>query len=140
MEFTGKLTRWDDDKRCGYITPERGGDELFMPMAALQPGMVRPQVGDTVCFRVEVDATGRKSAARVHWPAPAPPVKRVVPERASRSSRRPRRERPERRDRPRYSRIVLIVLLMLIGAGIYGFGRVGPRGTAAALPASGAAP
>lgn len=131
MEFTGRLTRWDAERGCGYIRPEQGGEDLFMPMSALQPGMVRPSVGDTICFRIEVDEKGGKRAARVHWPSAPPPTKRVVA------------PRPPRKHRRRgTSRIVFGVLLLLVAAGIYGFtrGRLPTHAVAPPAPASAAQP
>lgn len=62
MRFTGKLSRWNDNKGFGFITPAKGGDEIFVHISAIKRRGRRPSVGDTITFGVHSDNDGKKRA------------------------------------------------------------------------------
>lgn len=63
MRFTGKLSRWNDKKGYGFITPAKGGDEIFVHVSALKRSRRRPSAGDAITFEVHSDNDGKKRAA-----------------------------------------------------------------------------
>lgn len=68
MQILGQLTRWDDQRGFGFITPLNGGQEIFVHISALKGGQ-RPIPGEWLEFAVEQDAQGKKRAVSVRRPA-----------------------------------------------------------------------
>ena len=59
----GTLTKWFDDKGFGFITPEKGVDDIFMHISALGENVSRrPQVGDTIFYYLRKDEEGKIKA------------------------------------------------------------------------------
>lgn len=65
MRYQGRITRWHDDRGFGYITPNGGGDELFVHVKALSGWRARPEGGEIVTYGHAADARGRPCAAGV---------------------------------------------------------------------------
>lgn len=65
MRYQGRITRWHDDRGFGYITPNGGGDELFVHVKALSGWRARPAGGEIVPYGNATDARGRPCAAAV---------------------------------------------------------------------------
>ncbi len=64
MRARGRVTRWNDDRGFGFITPDEGGRGVFVHVKAFRGGR-RPQVGDAVEFTVTTDDRGRPEATEV---------------------------------------------------------------------------
>ena len=65
MQFTGTLTTWNDDRGFGFITPDQGGQEVFVHIKAMRLKGLRPQAGQALSFEVEVGPQGKKRAKNV---------------------------------------------------------------------------
>ena len=126
----GSVTVWKDDRGFGFIQPNGGGEMVFLHISALPRYARRPQVGDTVDFRVETAADGKRRAIDAMIAALEPVA---PPERPRRESpvRSGRRESPVRSVRREIGAVVfpLALVAMLIG-GIAQCGR--SRGGSAA--------
>lgn len=65
MRHQGRITRWNDDRGFGYITPNGGGDDLFVHARALSGWRNRPAGGEIVTYAKSADARRRPCAADV---------------------------------------------------------------------------
>ena len=75
MPIEGHLTRWDDDRGFGFITPCNGGPEIFVHIKAFPNGSRRPAIGEPLRFEIEADNQGRKRAVRLERPKAARAVR-----------------------------------------------------------------
>ncbi len=62
MRLTGKLIRWNTDKAFGFITPNGGGDTIFIHKTALKNRNRTPKINDIISFSVIQDNQGRYCA------------------------------------------------------------------------------
>ncbi|XP_024014156.1 cold shock protein 2 [Eutrema salsugineum] len=69
----GSVKWFDTQKGFGFITPEDGGDDLFVHQSSIRSEGFRSLAADeSVEFEVEVDNTGRPKAVEVSGPDGAP--------------------------------------------------------------------
>lgn len=72
VRLNGLLTKWQDDRGFGFITPAGGGKDIFVHDKAFQGGFGRPVVNGQVSFELEADArwqkTGNKCPSIVSCP------------------------------------------------------------------------
>jgi len=108
MPIDGLLTKWNDDRGFGFITPTVGGQEIFIHISAFPKDGERPKVGELLFFEIETDANGKKRAKSVSRPA-----------RAGTVCVRPREYAAPRRKGGLLGRIASLVIM--IAVGIYGF-------------------
>lgn len=52
----GQLTKWKDERGFGFIQPGDGGKEVFLHISEVKDSTRRPQVGDTIYYRVVTEA------------------------------------------------------------------------------------
>lgn len=95
----GRIASWDDERGFGFITPEGGGERVFVHATALKQRRQRPEVGDRVSYAPGRDKRGRPRAERV-----------VV------GSRRPGTLKAPRTVGPLF---VAGVFLAIVGAGVW---------------------
>ena len=67
MRTHGTLTRWNDARGFGFITPALGSDELFVHVSAFPRDDNRPHVGELISFEIET-RDGKRCAVRVMRP------------------------------------------------------------------------
>ena len=110
MRIYGILSRWNDQRGFGFITPNDGSEEVFVHISAFPPQGLRPKVGDRVLFTLEVGDDGKRRAGRAEYPT-------------QRSSPRgPIRNSPGRKQHGP-GRIKGFLALLLVMAGVYAFSR-----------------
>jgi cold shock protein len=71
MRVTGKVIRFDDIRGYGFISPDDGGDDVFLHANDLEINKALVQPGLKVSFEVEEGARG-KFATAVRLPTNAP--------------------------------------------------------------------
>jgi cold shock CspA family protein len=121
MRFEGKLTKWNDERGFGFVTPAQGGQEIFVHISAFPRDGQRPQLQEPLSFEIELDGKGKKRAVSVLRPAGATPGPR-------RSEQDQRRAAPGRRPARRTGFFVKkIALVLLVAVGVYGYGQYSKR-------------
>ena len=117
MRFDGKLSRWNDERGFGFLTPSQGGQDIFVHVSSFPRDGQRPRLDESLSFEIELDNKGQKRAVSVRRSAGAQP-----------GLRRPKEGRPARRARSFPVKLVMMVLLVAVGA--YGYGQYSKRADA----------
>jgi cold shock CspA family protein len=68
MRTHGTLTKWNDDRGFGFITPAKGTADLFVHISAFPRDGVRPQLHELISFEIEAGPDGKQRAVRVMRP------------------------------------------------------------------------
>lgn len=84
MRYQGRITTWKDDKGFGFITPNGGGEQVFVHISSFSNRQRRPEGNEIVTYELKVDAKGRAQANTVAFvgerPTPsAPPGRGSIP-------------------------------------------------------------
>lgn len=111
MRIEGTLTKWNDDRGFGFVTPDNGGSEVFVHVYAFPRDGQRPTVGERLSFEIELDKEGKKRAKNVFCPGRS-------------STSRPARRQDARGER-KGSGFLRPLLVIVLGAGLaaYGYGQ-----------------
>lgn len=67
MRFQGRITQWKDEQGFGFITPNGGGERLFLHIRAFSRGQPRPAGDEIVTYEMARDDKGRPRAAAVQF-------------------------------------------------------------------------
>lgn len=62
VRLKGKLIKWNEDKAFGFITPNGGGDNVFIHKNAFSNRNRSPKVKDVITFSISKDKQGRYCA------------------------------------------------------------------------------
>lgn len=91
MRYQGKITTWKDDQGFGFITPNMGGEPVFVHIKAFTNRSRRPVADEIVTYELANDAQGRLQARQVAHVAPGAQfgARRATTARASGTSRLP---------------------------------------------------
>jgi len=116
MRTHGTLTRWNDDRGFGFITPAKQDGDLFVHISAFPRDGRRPRLNELISFEIEVRPDGRRRAVRVMRPGP-PRFERSV-------STRPSRRRPVS------TLSGALMFAAVIGLGAYGYSQYTGRSSA----------
>ena len=84
MCYQGRITTWKDDKGFGFITPNGGGEQVFVHISSFSNRQRRPEGNELVTYELKVDGKGRVQANTVGFvgerPTPsAPPGRSNIP-------------------------------------------------------------
>ena len=69
MRIEGTLTKWNDDRGFGFITPTQGSSEVFVHISAFPRDGRRPAIGEQLKFEIETDSAGKKRAINLLCPS-----------------------------------------------------------------------
>lgn len=105
MRTHGTLTKWNEDRGFGFITPASGGSELFVHISAFPRDARRPAVGDIVSYETETSPDGKTRAVKIMRPG---------------QKTRAQAPRRSERDRKPIGIIETVIAVLLIG-GIAGY-------------------
>ena len=64
----GKLKTWNADKGFGFITPDNGGQEVFVHISDYPRQGGKPVIGEALSFDVALNPEGKKKAINVQRP------------------------------------------------------------------------
>jgi cold shock CspA family protein len=67
MRIIGTVSKWNDDRGFGFITPNQVGDAVFVHISAFPRDGKRPTVGETVSFEI-AQVEGKPSAVKIQRP------------------------------------------------------------------------
>lgn len=75
MRYQGRITTWKDDKGFGFITPNGGGEQIFVHINSFSSRQRRPEGNELVTYELTVDGKGRSQAKTVAFVGrrPTPP-------------------------------------------------------------------
>ena len=65
MRYQGRITTWKDDQGFGFITPNGGGDPVFLHIKTFSNRQRRPVGNELVTYEVTVDERRRPRAVNV---------------------------------------------------------------------------
>jgi len=65
MRYQGKITNWKDDRGFGFITPNGGGNQVFIHIKSFANRQRRPVGNEIVTYELKIDAKGRAQAESV---------------------------------------------------------------------------
>ena len=68
MRIIGTVSKWNDDRGFGFITPNQIGDEVFVHISAFPRDGKRPTVGETVSFEI-AQVEGKPRALHIQRPS-----------------------------------------------------------------------
>jgi cold shock CspA family protein len=80
MRTHGSLTKWNDDRGFGFITPAKGPPDIFVHISEFPREGGRPALNELISFEVQSGPDGKKRAVRVMRPgqkASRPPANRA---------------------------------------------------------------
>ena len=62
MRFQGRITSWKDEQGFGFITPNGGGNKVFVHIKSFRNRQRRPEEKEIVTYELKTDAKGRAQA------------------------------------------------------------------------------
>ena len=79
MRTHGTLTKWNDERGFGFITPAQSGDEIFVHISEFPKYGGRPKINELISFETQAGPNGKLRAVRVMRPGQRPGPHRPHP-------------------------------------------------------------
>jgi len=111
MRIDGTLKTWNDSKGYGFITPNNGGQDIFVHVSDYPRRGGKPKLAEALSFEIQLNPDGKKKAINVQRPAAA--AKQRTGKRSS--------ERVQQSGRGFLGRLVSVILLVVICAIAYNY-------------------
>jgi len=67
MRYQGRITDWNDERGFGFITPNGGGERVFVHVSAFGKGQRRPVGNEIVTYELVADPRKGNRAAGVRY-------------------------------------------------------------------------
>lgn len=67
MRYQGRITQWKDEQGYGFITPNGGGEPIFLHIKAFAGRGQRPQGDEIVTYQISTDTRGKPRASAVQF-------------------------------------------------------------------------
>jgi cold shock CspA family protein len=106
MRTHGTLTKWNDDRGFGFITPAKGSPDIFVHISEFPREGGRPTINELISFEVVPGPDGKQRAVRIMRPG----------QKSARSPATRTREQPRSDWLPR-----AVTLLAFVVLGSYGY-------------------
>jgi uncharacterized membrane protein YsdA (DUF1294 family)/cold shock CspA family protein len=74
LRYQGRITTWKDDKGFGFITPNGGGEPVFVHISSFSNGQRRPRGKEIVVYQLQADGKGRTQAHGVSFAGQRPSI------------------------------------------------------------------
>lgn len=105
----GTLSKWIDTKGFGFLTPEKGKQQIFVHISAFDRNIPRrPKVGDIIFYHVQIDKNGKTKAYDAAIEGVAPIIIKAPSQ--------PKKHYRKHQTKSSW-RILVIGIVLLIGAG-----------------------
>ena len=65
MRYQGRITTWKDDRGFGFITPDAGGEPVFVHISGFRSRGRRPAGNEVVTYEVITNGSGKNEARAV---------------------------------------------------------------------------
>jgi uncharacterized membrane protein YsdA (DUF1294 family)/cold shock CspA family protein len=76
MRYQGKISRWKDEQGFGFVSPDGGGQPIFVHIKSFARRHRRPADDDIVSYERRTDASGRMQAVNVAFAGECGPAAR----------------------------------------------------------------
>jgi cold shock CspA family protein len=67
LRFQGKIKSWNQAKGLGFISPNGGGDDVFIHISEFENRRKMPKITNLVTYEVNLDEKNRKQAVNVKF-------------------------------------------------------------------------
>ena len=115
IRIEGILAKWNDERGFGFISPARGGPEVFVHISAFPKDGRRPAIGERLTFEIETDGAGKKRAKNLLCPGrPALRSERLAAHRSLKVTRN-----SQRKKHSLFGRILALAIILVIGSYAY---------------------
>jgi cold shock CspA family protein len=106
MRTHGTLTKWNDDRGFGFITPAKGLPDIFVHISEFPREGGRPRLSELISFEVVPGPDGKQRAVRIM--------------RAAQKSARPLVTRTRQQPESRW-RVGAIAMIVVAALGVFGY-------------------
>lgn len=117
--YKGILVKWNDEKGFGFIESETETQEIFLHISSIPKGSRRPQIGDTITYKIQKESNGKLKANSAF-------IKGVIIQ--SSSNKKNKMKYPKNNF---VSKFIPLLTFMIIGTMAYKFS---PRTSPPAIP------